>query len=67
MPGQGQGYIAMNQSATSADLGTQTITVGPALLTGAADGSTTQTALTNLVTDLNSLKAKLRTAGLLKA
>lgn len=52
------------QAASVADLGAQTITAS-ILDSGAATQASTQTALNNIRTDLNDLKAKLRAAGLL--
>lgn len=59
----GTTWVSVQQSATVADLTAQTITIGPALLTGAGDGATTQTALTNLTNKMNEVLGALRTAG----
>jgi hypothetical protein len=57
--------IVENPSVTDADLATQTITTASILGITVSTGDSTQTAITNIVNDLNDLKAKLRTIGIL--
>ena len=53
------------QSAAQADLSSQTVSTSVILGITVALGGSTQTAIDNIVNDMNALKAKLRTAGLL--
>lgn len=47
------------------DIGAQTVAASPATLALAAVATSTQTAVDALITDINDLKAKMRTAGLM--
>ena len=58
-------FVPINQAATDGDLASQTVSNNPLLLIDAATATSVQTAITNIVNDLNDLKAKLRTAGVL--
>ncbi len=55
------------QVASDADLGAQTIATVLVVADAVALGASVQTAINNIVADLNDLKSKMRTAGVLAA